>query len=134
MLGQLREIGRSWLEDLPCQICGIGFGGPVDFATQRIALSTHAGGWRDFGLPAWVEEELCIPAVMDNDGNVGALGEAVFGAGGCDPRLYVPISTGIGGWIAVGGEVYRGADFYAGEIGHLTVRPYGVSREAAWRE
>ena len=126
MLEQLREAGRGWLAERPCDACGIGFGGPVDFAAQRIALSTHVGGWQDFGLPAWVESELGIPAVMDNDANLGALGEAVYGSGaGSDPLLYVTISTGIGGGIVSGGQVFRGADSYAGEIGHLTVRPDG---------
>jgi len=65
--------------------------------------------------------------VLDNDANVGALGEALYGAGrGHRPLFYVTLSTGIGGGIIAGGnEIYRGADSYAGEIGHLTVRPGG---------
>jgi len=64
---------------------------------------------------------------MDNDANVGALGEACYGAGrGYRPLLYMTLSTGIGGGIITTGEsVYRGADSYAGEIGHLTIRPNG---------
>jgi len=91
-----------------------------------VARSTHVGGWLDFALPAWIERELRIPAIMDNDANVGALGEAVYGAGaGCSPLFYMTLSTGIGGGIAIDGKVYRGADSYAGEIGHLTIRPDG---------
>ena len=98
----------------------------MDYAAQRIALSTHVGGWQDFELSAWVRDELGIPAVMDNDANVGGLGEAMHGAGaGYDPLLYMTLSTGIGGGIIAGGDVYRGADSYAGEIGHLTIRPEG---------
>jgi glucokinase len=63
---------------------------------------------------------------MDNDANVGALGEAVYGAGkGCSPLFYMTLSTGIGGGLIADGRIYRGADSYAGEIGHLTVRPEG---------
>ena len=64
---------------------------------------------------------------MDNDANVGALGEAVHGAGrGHRPLFYMTLSTGIGGGIITRDrEVYRGADSYAGEIGHLTIRPGG---------
>jgi glucokinase len=63
---------------------------------------------------------------MDNDANAGALGEACFGAGcGADPLLYMTLSTGIGGGIFANGGVFRGADSWAGEIGHLTVRPDG---------
>jgi len=64
---------------------------------------------------------------MDNDANVGALGEALYGAGrGYRPLLYMTLSTGIGGGIITNGDsIYRGADSYAGEIGHLTIRPDG---------
>ena len=63
---------------------------------------------------------------MDNDANVGAIGEAQYGAGrGCSPLFYMTLSTGIGGGIYEGGRVWRGADSYAGEIGHLTIRPGG---------
>jgi glucokinase len=126
MLAQLREIASGWQAEREFHLCGIGFGGPVNYAAQRIALSTHVGGWQDFELPAWVRDELGVSAVMDNDANLGGLGEAVHGAGaGYDPLLYVTLSTGIGGGIIAGGDVYRGADSYAGEIGHLTIRPGG---------
>ena len=49
-----------------------------------------------------------------------------YGAGkGYDPLFYMTLSTGIGGGIVHKGGVYRGADSYAGEIGHLTIRPDG---------
>jgi len=126
MLDQIRAIAQGWRLEWRLERCGIGFGGPVRFAEQRVALSTHVGGWQDFALPAWIEQELALPAVMDNDANVGALGEAVFGAGaGCTPLFYMTLSTGIGGGLVVDGDIYRGADSWAGEIGHLSVRPDG---------
>lgn len=126
MLEQILAIGREWEERFHLQRCGIGFGGPVEFEKQRVALSTHVGGWVDFSFPAWIERELHVPALMDNDANVGALGEAVYGAGaGHSPLFYMTISTGIGGGIVIDDTIYRGADSFAGEIGHLTVRPDG---------
>jgi glucokinase len=125
MIGQLEQIISSW-RDLSFERCGIGFGGPVDFAAQRVVLSTHVGGWRDFDLCGFVGDLLHAPVVMDNDANVGAIGEAEFGAGqGCSPLFYVTLSTGIGGGIYENGRIWRGADSYGGEIGHLTVRPGG---------
>ena len=54
------------------------------------------------------------------------LGESRYGAGGVLPLFYVTLSTGIGGGLILGdGSVYRGADSWAGEIGHLTVQPDG---------
>lgn len=126
MLGQILSIAREWRQRFELARCGVGFGGPVDFPDQRVVLSTQVGGWEDFRLPAFLEAELGLPAVMDNDANVGALGEALFGAGaGCDPLFYMTLSTGVGGGIVMGGAIYRGADSWAGEIGHLTVRPDG---------
>src|SRR5215831_15940729 len=125
-LGQLREIITEWRKDLRFERCGIGFGGPVNFAAQRVVFSTHVGGWRDFDLCGFVERAAGAPAVMDNDANVGAMGEAEFGAGkGYSPLFYMTLSTGIGGGIWDDGRVWRGADSYGGEIGHLTIRPGG---------
>jgi len=126
MLAQIREIVTAWQRDLTFDRCGIGFGGPVNFAQQRVVLSTHVGGWRDFDLCGFVADLTGVPAIMDNDANVGAIGEADYGAGkGCSPLFYMTLSTGIGGGIYKDGEVWRGADSYAGEIGHLTIRPDG---------
>jgi glucokinase len=126
MLAQIREIALAWLRDFPFERCGIGFGGPVDFAAQRVRLSTHVGGWRDFDLPGFVRELTGAPVTMDNDANAGAIGEAEFGAGkGFSPLFYMTLSTGIGGGICHEGRVWRGADSCAGEIGHLTIRPDG---------
>jgi len=122
MLVQIQEIAKLW----NFERCGIGFGGPVIFEQQMVALSTHVGGWGDFLLSRHLSECLRVPVVMDNDANVGALGEAKHGAGkGCDPLFYMTLSTGIGGGIIIGDRVYRGADSYAGEIGHLNVLPGG---------
>jgi len=98
----------------------------VDFVAQRVRFSTHVGGWRDFDLPAFVRDVAGAPAVMDNDANAGAIGEALYGAGrGFSPLFYMTLSTGIGGGIYEEGRVWRGADSYGGEIGHLTIRPGG---------
>jgi glucokinase len=126
MLATILSIARQWRERMAFDRCGIGFGGPVHFGEQRVALSTHVGGWQDFHLSAFIETELGLATIMDNDANTGALGEARFGAGqGCDPLFYMTLSTGIGGGLASGGAIYHGVNCWAGEIGHLTVRPGG---------
>ena len=126
MLARISEIVKDWQRDCAFERCGIGFGGPVNFAAQRVVFSTHVGGWRDFDLCGFVRELTGVPVVMDNDANVGALGEAVHGAGkGFSPLFYMTLSTGIGGGIYEDGRIWRGADSYGGEIGHLTIRPDG---------
>ncbi len=126
MLEQIQSIAREWSAGQRIDRCGIGFGGPVDFGSQTVTLSTHVGGWQDFPLVSHLREVLGVPVVMDNDANAGALGEAVFGAGKDHrPLFYMTLSTGIGGGIVTGQGIYRGADSYAGEIGHMPVRPDG---------
>src|SRR5579872_270824 len=126
MLSRIAEIVTAWKRDCTFQRCGIGFGGPVNYAAQRVVLSTHVGGWRDFDLCGFVRDLTGVPVVMDNDANVGAIGEAEFGAGkSLSPLFYMTLSTGIGGGIYENGRVWRGADSYGGEIGHLTIRPDG---------
>jgi glucokinase len=133
MLDQISGIARAWQREMPFDRCGIGFGGPVIFNEQRVALSTHVGGWRDFRLSDWVRDLLGVPAIMDNDANVGAIGEGNYGAGrGFSPLFYMTLSTGIGGGIYAGGRVWRGADSYGGEIGHLTIRPDGPECLCGW--
>ena len=97
MLGELRERARDLIakSDQPVRSCGVSFGGPVDFRQQRVN-SMHVPGWRGFRLGQWVEDNLSLKCLVDNDANAGALGEFRFGAGrGTESVLYLTISTGI---------------------------------------
>jgi glucokinase len=127
ILNHIATIIEKWKSRYRFDRCGIGFGGPVDFVRQRVVLSTHVAGWNDFDLPGYLTKLLDFVPVMDNDANVGALGEALYGAGRrYRPLFYMTLSTGIGGGIITSADaIYRGADSYAGEIGHMTIRPDG---------
>jgi glucokinase len=127
ILARIAGIINEWMPRYRFDRCGIGFGGPVDFKSQCVVLSTHLPGWNGFDLPHHIERLIGVLPVIDNDANVGALGEALYGAGlGFRPLFYMTLSTGIGGGIIThDNAIYRGADSYAGEIGHLTIRPNG---------
>lgn len=126
MLASIEEIVTKWRAHHPIHRCGIGFGGPVNFASQAVFLSTHVAGWDANPLVESIERISGAPTIMDNDANVGALGEGFHGAGkGLRPLLYMTLSTGIGGGILTEHGVFRGADSYAGELGHITIRPDG---------
>lgn len=128
LCSQIDTVLQQWSaeSDFVADRVGIGFGGPVDFDRQTITLSTHVSGWNSFPLLDRIERLTGVRPVVDNDANVGALGEYRFGAGqGLDPLFYMTLSTGIGGGIVSRGAIYRGADSFAGELGHLTVRPDG---------
>lgn len=104
----------------PLRAFAVGFGGPVDFAAQRIHRSMHVDRWADFPLVAALQQEFSVPGAVDNDGNLGALGEAVGGAGkGHSSFLYMTVSTGVGGGVYYDGTILRGSHSLAGEIGHL---------------
>jgi len=106
---------------------GASFGGPVDATTGTVRLSHHVPGWENTPLRDQLQAEFGVPASVDNDANVAALGEWRFGAGqGCNNLLYVTVSTGIGGGWVLNGRIYSGADGMAGEIGHVVVRPGGM--------
>lgn len=105
---------------------GVSFGGPVRASEGLVVLSHHVAGWENVPLVTRLENEFHTRVVMDNDANVAGLGETQFGAGrGCASILYITVSTGIGGGWVLNGEIYRGANEMAGEIGHVVIDPQG---------
>jgi glucokinase len=107
---------------------GIGFGGPVDDATQTIIKSHQIENWDNFPLAAWISEMLGWPVALGNDADVAGLAEAHFGAGkGFSPVFYITIGSGIGGGLIISGEIYRGIGRGAAEIGHLRIADFGPS-------
>lgn len=124
MMGLARDLLAA--AKAPLAAVGVSFGGPVDAAQGLVLLSHHVPGWEKVPLRKWLEEQLGVPAAVDNDANAGALGEWRFGAGqGCDSLLYVTVSTGVGGGWILNGQLWRGAGGVAGEIGHTVVDPDG---------
>jgi glucokinase len=64
---------------------------------------------------------------MDNDANTAALGEALQGAGrGFDPVFYVTLGSGVGGGLAVAGQIYHGATPGEAELGHVRLDRHGT--------
>jgi glucokinase len=108
---------------------GISFGGPYDFANQRVKRSVHVSGWEEFDFSDWSKRVLGLPAVADNDANVGALGEFVSRGSRHKNLAYVTVSTGIGSGLIINGEIYRGHGELAGELGHIVIDPSGPEDE-----
>ena len=135
MLGQVKERGQALIEKSHDKVaaCGISFGGPVDFESQKVE-SVHVPGWNKFALARWAQEAFKIPCRLENDANAGALGEYRFGGWRATESLvYITISTGIGSGIVLGGRLLRGKDGMAGEIGHLPVSDLGMVCECGAR-
>ncbi len=109
------------------QAVGVGFGGPVEWRTGKICRSHQIEGWSGFELGAWLRELTNVPVRVDNDANVGALGEATHGAGvGSNPAFYVTLGSGVGGGLVVDGRIYHGATPGEAEIGHVRLDRKGT--------
>ncbi|HID64644.1 MAG TPA: ROK family protein [Anaerolineae bacterium] len=121
-----RVMGEAGL--VPAQIAAVGVGspGPIDSRTGVVTAPPNLPGWKNVPLKQLIEEALGITTFLENDANAAALGEHRFGAGrGVQNMIYVTASTGIGGGLILNGQLYSGTTGAAGEIGHITVLPWG---------
>jgi glucokinase-like ROK family protein len=104
------------------QAIGIGVPGPVSFRDGVPVSPPIMPGWDRFPVREVLSREHGCPVVVDNDVNIMAIGERYGGvARMADNLLFVKIGTGVGCGIYVGGQVYRGTDGCAGDIGHIQV-------------
>jgi glucokinase len=108
-------------------VVGVGVGVPAFFdAVRGMVVEAVNLGWKMVPLPQLIEARFHRPVAVENDANLAALGECWIGAGrGKSHLLCVTVGTGIGGGIVLDGEIYRGKNGMAGEIGHLTVQRHG---------
>lgn len=105
---------------------GVGMPGPLSPDMARPAGPPRMPGWSGVGVRDRLRADLGVPVYLDNNANMGALGESRYGSGkGVDSLLYVKAGSGIGGGMIVGGQLYRGSSGSAGELGHMTVDPDG---------
>jgi len=104
---------------------GLGAAGFIDAQRSTVVFAPNLA-WRDEPLRASVERSSGLPAVVENDANAAAWGEAQFGAARkVDSMVLLTIGTGVGGGVVLDGKLYRGHNGMAAEIGHLTVVPGG---------
>jgi predicted NBD/HSP70 family sugar kinase len=105
--------------------------GLVDPGTGTLVWAPNLG-WRRFPVAARMRTALgdpSFPIVVENDGNLAALGELENGAlRGTRFGLLVHGGIGVGGALIVDGALYRGAGGFAGELGHLPIRPFDGAR------
>ncbi|MFF1451847.1 ROK family protein [Streptomyces sp. NPDC058274] len=123
----LRAHGERHLGE-PAAAAGVAVPGIVD-AGLGLAVYSANLGWRDVPLRRLLSERLHgVPVALGHDVRTGGLAEGRIGAGqGADRFLFVPLGTGIAGAIGIDGKVEAGAHGFAGEIGHIVVRPGGTA-------
>ncbi len=124
---QLQTAIPQLLGDKKPRAIGVGFGGPVNFTTGRICKSHHIPGWENFDLGQWLTAQTGLPAFIDNDANIGALAEALCGAGiDADPVFYCTLGSGVGGGLVIRKKIYHGRAPAEVEFGHLRLNCGGT--------
>jgi glucokinase len=106
------------------QVSAIGAGAPglTNAKTGVVIATSYLMGWRNVPLKAMLENTLGVPASVDNDVNLAALGESCIGAGRGFPEfVFLAIGTGVGAGIILKGELFQGSAWTAGEIGYMLV-------------
>lgn len=126
-LAALREMMQELLEaarrcGAEVESMGVGFGGPVEPIRGIVRRSHHVAGWEGVRLREQFEHAFGVRTHVDNDANVGALGELAYGAARNRRHVvYVNIGTGIGGALILNGRLHHGATGNSGEIGHIVI-------------
>jgi glucokinase-like ROK family protein len=120
---QALAVGES--TQSPVLGIGVGLPGLVDVSSGTLLFAPNLK-WHDVPLRDIFSRKLDVPAFVDNDANVAALGERYFGAARHSKDfIYLSTGVGLGGGIVLDGQLYRGIGGYAGEIGHMTVTSDG---------
>jgi predicted NBD/HSP70 family sugar kinase len=100
---------------------GVGLPGPVEHVTGRAVNPPIMPGWNHYPVSERLSQHFGVPALVDNDVNIMAVGEHWATWRDVQFLLFVKVGTGIGSGIVAGGHVHRGADGAAGDIGHVHV-------------
>lgn len=105
---------------------GMGLAAPINSITGEVQAGGILPGWHGIVPVAEMETRLGMSVHLENDANVGAIGEWVFGAArGVANVVYVRLSAGIGAGLILGGRPFQGATGVAGEIGHVLAQEDG---------
>ncbi|WP_321309561.1 ROK family protein [Marinifilum fragile] len=137
---QIKENFEDYIEDLisaikssiensnkEVTIVGVGIGAPN--GSYRAGTIENAANLRWKGtlpIAKMVNEKLNVPVKVTNDANAAALGERIFGgAKNMSDFMVITLGTGLGSGIVVNGDLLYGYEGFAGEVGHIIVRPGG---------
>jgi len=112
----LAQVGRPF-----SQVIGIGLCLPsrIDYRNARVFGPSVMYGWDDFDIRGWFRDHYPVRVFADNDVNLMALAEYRSHWPNEDNFFFIKAGTGIGGGIILGGEVFRGGQGTAGDIGHI---------------
>jgi predicted NBD/HSP70 family sugar kinase len=110
------------------RVLGVGMGipGPITTGSGTVGSTSILPGWVGVDAASAMRERLGMVVRVENDANLGALAELVWGAGrGAQDFVFVSVRSGIGGALVIDGRLYRGSGGTAGELGHTLFRENG---------
>jgi glucokinase-like ROK family protein len=123
-LGELLAEANLNLEEV--MSIGLGVPGPVIMDAGKVISPPIMPGWDDYPIQAQLKSRWRCPVSVNNDAELGALGEWAHGAGrGEDNLVYIKVGSGVGAGLLLNGKIFHGASGSAGEIGHITIRDDG---------
>ena len=102
---------------------GIGLASPLSGPNADTFSSSLYPAWVDFQFGAILSRSLNVPLMFENDANLGAMGEFIWGRGETQNLAYIKLDSGIGSGHLVNGELMTGSEGLAGEIGHMFADP-----------
>ena len=121
----VREVSAAREARPGAKAVGLGIPATIDH-DRGIAVSAVNLPLSDLPIRDLIEARVGLPVVVDNDGNVAALAEYLYGAGREKPNIVMlTVGTGIGGGLVLGGEIYRGASGAGAELGHTVIQADG---------
>ncbi|HSL30525.1 MAG TPA: ROK family protein [Anaerolineales bacterium] len=120
-----QAVESVWPQE-PVSAIGIASPGPLDPYTGTILSTPNIPEWHNFPLAPKLSQHFGVPAYLNNDANLAALGEWQYGAGkGHENLVYLTISTGIGGGVISHGCLVQGYRGMGAELGHMIIDPDG---------
>ncbi len=127
MYDRMRGVIKAiWPDDHSVQAIGVASPGPLDPHTGSILKTPNIPEWQNFPLAPNLSRDFHVPAFLDNDANLAALGEWTFGAAqGHRDVLYLTVSTGVGGGVIEDNHLLQGYHGLATELGHTILDPNG---------
>ncbi|MFG6199173.1 ROK family protein [Nonomuraea sp. JJY05] len=129
VLSWVREAFQRLLDRAgrpPSDVCGIGLDlpGSVDHNTGRMIRSFLMPGWDGYPVGEAIGATYDVPILVENDANAMALGEWWSSWRETDSLILIKVSTGIGTGIVLDGQIYRGVEEAAGNIGHVRLNEH----------
>ena len=128
----------SFAEEKHLRVLGIGLGVPGLVNVQKGELLFAPNlSWQDVPLRLMWNQRFHLPLFVENEANLGALGEYYFGVGrDVDNFIYLSSGVGLGGGVIIDGKLFKGGRGFAGEIGHIQRDPQGelcgCGRRGCW--